>query len=46
MTHLNKLSQDDPRLILSGPEESLTSHRMVFAAEKARLENKVVNLEA
>ena len=38
------VAQDDPRLILSGPDESLASHRMVFAAEKARLENKVVNL--
>jgi predicted dehydrogenase len=38
------VSENDPSLILSGPDESLLSHRMVFAAECARLENKVVNL--
>lgn len=30
--------------ILSGPEISLESHLMVFAAEKARLENRVVDI--
>ena len=30
--------------ILSGPEESLESHLMVFAAERARKENRVVEL--
>jgi hypothetical protein len=30
--------------ILSGPLESLESHWMVFAAEKARKENRVVNM--
>ena len=34
----------DRSLILSGPEESLESHRMVFAAERARRENQVVTL--
>lgn len=38
------VSQNDPSLILSGPDESLESHRMVFAAERARIENTVVNL--
>lgn len=30
--------------ILTGPEESLTSHFVCFAAEKARRENRVINL--
>jgi hypothetical protein len=36
---------NDPSLILSGPKETLESHLLVFAAEKARLENIVVNTE-
>jgi predicted dehydrogenase len=32
----------DRSLILSGPEETLESHLMVFAAEQARRENRVV----
>lgn len=35
---------NDRGLILSGPDESLETHRMVFAAEQARLDNTVVNL--
>jgi len=31
-------------LILSGPEETLESHLMVFAAERARRENRVVSV--
>lgn len=38
------LETNDPSHILSGVEESLETHRMVFAAEQARLENRVVNL--
>lgn len=38
------VAQNDPSLILSGADESLESHRLVFAAEQARLENRVVNL--
>ena len=34
----------DQSLILSGPDESLETHRMVFAAEAARLEHRVVDL--
>jgi len=36
------VAQNDPTLILSGPEETLESHLMVFAAEKSRLEKRVV----
>jgi len=35
----------DPAPILSGPRESLETHRMVFAAERARREGTVVTLE-
>jgi len=38
------VAENNPRLILSGPDESLETHRMVFAAERARRENTVVNL--
>ena len=34
----------DQSLLLSGPDETLASHRMVFAAEKARVEHRVVEL--
>lgn len=34
----------DPGLILTGPDESLESHRMVFGAEQARRQHKVVDL--
>ncbi|MBN3307720.1 S45A1 protein, partial [Amia calva] len=32
----------DPSLIRSGPEETLSSHRLVFEAERARRESRVV----
>ena len=38
------VAENDPSRILSGAAESLETHRMVFAAERARLENTVVNL--
>jgi hypothetical protein len=38
------VAANDQSLILSGPDESLESHRMVFAAERARLERSVVDL--
>lgn len=45
MTHfVGALLKDDPSLILSGPVESLETHLMVFAAEQARREGRVVNL--
>ena len=34
----------DQSMILSGPDESLESHLMVFAAERARKENCLVTL--
>lgn len=34
----------DQSMILSGPDESLESHLMVFAAEKSRKENRLVTL--
>lgn len=36
---------NDRKLLLSGLEESMYSHRLVFAIERARLENRVVILE-
>jgi len=38
------VAENNPSHIISGPDETLESHRMVFAAEKARRENRVVNL--
>ena len=35
---------NDPSGILSGPDESLETHQMVFASEQARLEKRVVDL--
>lgn len=38
------VARDDASFILSGVDESLESHRMVFAAERARREHRVVDL--
>jgi predicted dehydrogenase len=38
------LSENDPARILSGPDATLESHHMVFAAEKSRTRGKVVTL--
>ncbi|MFX0114313.1 MAG: Gfo/Idh/MocA family protein [Candidatus Hodarchaeota archaeon] len=41
---VSAVAQNDPSKILSGPEETLESHLIVFAAEKSRRERKVVTL--
>jgi predicted dehydrogenase len=41
---LEAVAKNDPTLIFSGPDDSLESHRMVFAAEKARRENRVISM--
>ncbi|XP_066528262.1 putative oxidoreductase YteT isoform X2 [Hoplias malabaricus] len=39
---ISAVANEDPLLIQSGPKEVLASHRLVFEAERARLENRVV----
>ncbi|GGO40815.1 oxidoreductase [Deinococcus humi] len=41
---LAAVRENDPGLILSGPQETLESHLMVFAAERARQTRQVVDL--
>ena len=41
---VDAVAAQDPTKILSGPQESLTSHAMVFAAEKARRIGQVVQM--
>ena len=41
---IEAVATNDPSGLLSGPNETLESHLMVFAAEAARRENKVVDL--
>ncbi|XP_041479368.1 putative oxidoreductase YteT [Lytechinus variegatus] len=36
---------DDPSLITTGPEDTLESHLLTFAAERARRQNRVVSIE-
>ena len=43
-SYVGAVAENDPSLILSGPEESLETHRMVFAAEDARRNHCVINL--
>ncbi|GAM17160.1 hypothetical protein SAMD00019534_003350, partial [Acytostelium subglobosum LB1] len=38
------VATNDPSQILSGPDDTLLSHTLVFKAEQARLENRVVML--
>lgn len=42
---IEAVAENDSSKILSGPEETLESHLMTFAAEKARKEGKVVELK-
>jgi predicted dehydrogenase len=41
---IEAVSKNDPSLLLSSPDETLESHMMVFAAEQARRENRVVDM--
>ncbi|MCK5851836.1 Gfo/Idh/MocA family oxidoreductase [bacterium] len=41
---IEAVKNNDKNLVLSGPKETLETHLMVFAAEKSRKENKVVNM--
>ena len=41
---IRAVEESDPSWILSGPRETLETHRMAFAAEKARLERSVVEI--
>ena len=40
------LQTGDASQILTGPEESLQSHFLCFAAEKSRIEQRVVDLSS
>jgi len=42
---VHALRTDDPGAVLTSTAESLASHKIVFAAEKARLEKRVVELK-
>ena len=43
-TFVSAVAQNDPKLILSGPEETLETHLMTFAAERSRKEGKTISL--
>lgn len=42
---IQAVATDDPSGLLSGPDETLESHLIVFAAEQARREHRVVDLK-
>ena len=42
---VNAVAENDKSKILSGPEESLESHLVTFAAEKSRRERKVIDFK-
>lgn len=39
------LFQGAEEQVVTGPEQTLNSHLLVFAAEKARVENRVVTIK-
>lgn len=41
---IGAMANNDPSLVLSGPAETLASHRMVFAAETARRKGCVIHI--
>ena len=41
---VSAVATGSPAPLLSGPDETLESHRMAFAAERARREHRVVDL--
>jgi predicted dehydrogenase len=43
---IRAVAENNPAAILSGPDQTLESHLMVFAAEKARRENRVVSVRS
>ncbi|KAM3921674.1 putative oxidoreductase YteT isoform 2-T2 [Leptodactylus fuscus] len=42
---ISAVSDNDPSLIISGPDDTLQSHLLVFQAEKSRRENRVVLID-
>jgi predicted dehydrogenase len=43
---ISAVSENDPSKILSGPEETLETHLMTFAAERSRRERKTIDFKA
>ena len=41
---IEAVAKNDPSLVLTGPDETLESHMMVFAAEQARTDRKIMEL--
>jgi hypothetical protein len=41
---IQAVAEGKQELVLSGPDESLESHRMVFAAERGRKEHRLVDM--
>ncbi|XP_071479854.1 putative oxidoreductase YteT [Diadema antillarum] len=39
------VANDDPSMILTSPDDTLASHLLTFAAERARRQNRVVSME-
>lgn len=42
---IETIAHNDPSLNVSSPEEALETHLMVFAAERSRLENRIVSVQ-